>query len=219
MIIFIGDTRKKTFVEELQARRIGRILQRDTINVGLNSLYYGERWAFDNGAFSDWNNGIETFDADKWKKAVEIVKRRTARPYFAVLPDLPAQGLESLNLSRSWAEWPPANWSWYLAVQDGQSHKAVHQLVTDCPSIRGVFLGGTTEFKRNHAPSWADFAHTHGLAFHYGRASTPRIMRHAKSIGADSCDTSFPLWEQQRFQEFLDCYDCGYTSSQLQLFR
>jgi hypothetical protein len=53
------------------------------------------------------------------------------------------------------------------------------------------------------AADWCGFAHRMNLRLHYARAGTERKVRHAKEIGADSIDPTFPLWTKQRFYRFV----------------
>ena len=63
----------------------------------------------------------------------------------------------------------------------------------------GLFMGGSDDFKRE-AQDWCNLAHIHGKRFHYARAGTERKIKHAIRIGADSLDSSFPLWTMDRIK-------------------
>jgi len=194
MIVLLGDTRQHELVRMLEERGWGRMwVDRRP------EPYPGEPWGFDNGAFSDWTAG-RPFDADAFERRLERARRTETAPYMAVLPDLVAGGLRSLDFSLSWRERIGEDeWPWYLAVQDGMHLRDVAPLLDGW--FAGVFLGGTTRFKST-APRWCALAHELGLRFHYARASTiPRVMD-ARAIKADSIDSSFPLWNRSRLDEF-----------------
>ena len=213
MIAFLGLTRSREFLSEMQRRNIGRFLVRG--NVRLQDLYPGERWGFDNGAFMDWKAGGE-FDEVGFLEDVGRVTESGRRPYLAVLPDLPTKGRESLEFSMAWAPRLPREWSWYLAVQDGQSEEEVKEAAAG-PLVSGLFIGGSNEFKAT-AQKWAALAHNLGMPCHFGRASTPRKMRAAQEAGCDSFDTTQPLWDRGKFAAFLRTHDNAYESPQRELF-
>lgn len=164
-------------------------------------LYEGERWGFDNGAFGAWRSG-EKWDADKYLKRLDAAYA-LGTPRLAVVPDLPAEGERSLDFSLEWLDRLPADWPWFLAVQDGMTVEMVR------PHLRrfsGLFLGGTDKFKASGA-EWVRLAKSASLQFHYGRTSTIRKLEHARRIGADSGDSTQPLWTAEKLQEFVAYYE------------
>lgn len=199
MIIYAGMTRKRSYVQALRERGIGRIQQRGELRLGC--LYPGERWCFDNGAFSDWINGRD-FDGDAFMRDLEKIKTCGRLPQFVVLPDKPGQA-DSIEFSRTWLGKIPgrSRFHWYLPVQDG-THRADVDALLLTGAYRGLFIGGTDQFKQT-TPTWVDLAHRHGLPCHYGRASTPEKMIFARNHGCDSCDSSFALWEHKRFMRWM----------------
>lgn len=202
MIAYVGLTRDTSMIQALRSAHIGRMQQRGQLD--LRALWRGERWALDNGAFVDWRAGRK-FDEAQWAKDIEAVARSGRTPALAVLPDLPTRGVESLRFSVEWSLCLPPAWAWYLAVQNGMGCDAVEAALEDLGhvTVRGLFLGGDDAFKDAEAADWCAFAHDRGLLFHYGRAGTPRRIQHAKAIGADSLDSSFPLWTRDRMARFL----------------
>ena len=192
MIILTGDTRSKKLIQKLREHGIGRMVVDK-----LPAPYPGEPWGFDNGAFRDWRNGRE-FDGDAYLRRLERAYA-VGRPYIAVVPDLVAGGLRSLEFSLRWLERLPADWPWYLAVQDGMKLADVEPVLG---KFAGIFLGGTDRFKGT-AYWWCQLAHKHGKLFHYARAGTPRKIQHAVEVGADSCDSAFPLWTMERLDYFI----------------
>jgi hypothetical protein len=192
MLMMTGDTRKKTFIEQLQADGWGRICVRDK-----PKPWPGERWGFDNGAYGFWRKGLG-FDGALFMKRLERAYT-VGTPYIAVVPDIVAGGECSLEFSMMWLDALPKDWPWYLVLQDGMSEDSVEAVVD---RFEGLFLGGSDQFKAE-AVNWCAFAHKHDKRFHYGRAGTPAKVRLAFESGADSADSAFPLWSQERFDTMI----------------
>ena len=152
------------------------------------------RSGFDNGAYLDWINQRD-FDDKRFLNALDAALD-IGIPYMAVVPDLVARGRESLDFSMEWLSRLPAHWPWYLAVQDGMQPAMVKEVVHE---FDGIFLGGTDKFK-SEAQDWCDLAHIAEKRFHFARAGTERKIKQAIRIGADSLDSSFPLWTMQRLR-------------------
>jgi hypothetical protein len=211
-LVLVGDTRSHDMIEALKERRWGRMFS--TVRP---TPYEGEPWAFDNGAYLYWKRG-EPFNEVEFLERLAEASRLTSRPYLAVVPDIVACGCSSLQFSLGWIKrlrlygeqsprpshpaWP-SRWPWYLAVQDGMT---IHDVEPHLEHFDGIFLGGTDQFK-TRAWTWCRFAHDHGKRFHYGRAGTLPKMKSAVRMGADSLDSSFPLWDRDRFRIFWKQYD------------
>jgi hypothetical protein len=150
--------------------------------------YEGEPFGIDNGAFSAWKNGA-VWDETKFLRCVDAALGTGRVPILAVTPDIVAGGERSLEFSARWVEKLPASLPWYLAVQDGMTPDRVEPFMA---GFRGIFLGGTDEFKRQ-APLWCDFAHGLDVPFHWARCGTARLIREAIAVGADSVDSSTPV--------------------------
>lgn len=193
MIFITGDTRSKKIIHFLKKYGMGRMVIGKSI-----TPYYEEPWGFDNGAFRDWVNGKE-FDQDAFLHRLERA-RKIGTPYLAVAPDIVAGGDRSLEFSLEWMERLPQDWPWYLAVQDGMKLEQVSAIIQP---FAGIFLGGTDKFKAT-AWYWCKLAYMHGKKFHYARAGTPRKLIDARKVGADSCDSAFPLWSMERFMVLMD---------------
>jgi len=132
---------------------------------------------------------------------------------MAVAPDVVCGGLRSLEFSLAWlARLPP--WPWYLAVQDGMGVDDVEAAIH---LFDGIFLGGSDDFKWT-ARYWCDLAHAHGKKFHFARAGTLKKVTFARRIGADSCDSAFPLWSMRRFEQFLAAWKGDLPYEQLELW-
>lgn len=197
MKIFVGDTRSQKVVSFLAEMGLGRMLVSRPVK-----LYPGEQWAWDNGAYRDWVGGCNMKGPDYEGLILSRIENiySLGKPYLAILPDLVGKGDESLEYSLEWFPKLPADWPWYLALQDHMDSVKVIQAVGEFP-IKGFFLGGTDAFKKE-AELWAAIAHHLGLKFHYGRAGTMGKIIHAKMVKADSLDSAFPLWSMERLRSF-----------------
>lgn len=193
MIVLLGDTRKKTFVETIKQLKWGRISTRD-----MPKPYEGERWGFDNGAFGAWRKK-EPFPEEKFLKRLDRAYK-IGTPYLSVTPDLVGKGSESLEFSLKWLDRLPSEWSWYLALQDGMTVKSVEAVIHN---FKGLFLGGTNEFKAT-APIWRKLSYEYNIPFHYGRAGTAKKVIHAFRYGATSLDSTGPLWSVEKFNQFIE---------------
>lgn len=201
----LGETRSTTNLKTLQERGWGRMF------VTRNPAPFPfEQWGFDNGAFGAYLRG-QGFPTETFERRLEVALKVNSDPYLAVTPDIVANGCESLDFSLRWKEKLPAEWPWYLAVQDGMEMCEVEECLH---LFAGIFLGGSDKFKLT-AYRWAKLAHKHQKRFHYGRASTPQKLAHAHRVNSDSCDTSFPLWTKGRMQTF--CHAVTNLGSQLSL--
>lgn len=195
MLVLVGDTNSPTHIATLQRVGWARLFLKRRPRP-----FPFERWGLDNGAFEAFNQD-KPFPEAAFLRRVEVAAAVNSDPYLAVVPDIVAGGLQSLEFSLGWrmSHKLPADWPWYLAVQDGMT---VADVEPHLHLFAGVFLGGTDRFKRQ-AYRWAALAHKHRLKFHYGRASTPGRLMAAFQSAADSCDSAFPLWTQERMQTFV----------------
>jgi len=212
MIALTGDTRSSNLIKLLKRYQIGRFYIKKTI-----WPYPGEKWGFDNGAFSDYLKGKE-FDGDRYRKALEKaikIAENYHPPYLAVLPDVVGGGLRSLELSLNWLERELRDipFNWYLAVQDGMEPEVIKEALISYPQIKGLFLGGTDKFKRT-ARMWSSLAHSLGRKFHYARAGSMKKVKEAIRAESDSLDSALPLWTRKKFSRFIRALT---TPTQLEL--
>lgn len=204
-IVLVGECTGR-LVPELQRLGWGRMW----MAIGRNIYTYpGEPWGFDNGAFRDYLARREFYGAG-YLKRVEKVLAHLSKPLLAVVPDRVAHS-ESLDFSLAWLKQLPACLPWYLALQDGMTRQAVLPHVS---RFAGLFLGGSDGFKAT-AKDWCNFAHEHGLRFHYGRAGTPLKLEHALESGCDSLDSTFPMWTKARFRYFESIVTNGHPQGRL----
>ncbi|WP_457679206.1 hypothetical protein [Thermovibrio sp.] len=212
LIPLTGDTRSSRLVALLRKHKIARFYIRKPIRP-----YPGETWGFDNGAFGDYLKGKE-FDSDRYKRALEgalKIAEKFHPPCLAVIPDIVGGGQKSLELSLNWLdrELRHIPFNWYLAVQDGMNVEEVKEALLSYPQIRGLFLGGTDEFKKT-AKVWSSLAHSLGRKFHYARAGSVRKVKEAIRAEADSLDSALPLWSKEKLSRFIRALT---TPTQLEL--
>ena len=203
MKVYVGQTRSRALIAELVALGIGEITQRHEVPPRRTP------WALDNGAFGDWR-AQRPFDAAQFRNAIARA-RALSRPDFVVVPDLVAQGRDSLALSLKWRDEcadvaPP-----YLVVQDGMTDDDVAEVIE---RFDGLFVGGTLPWKLSTGAAWVRLAHAHGRRCHVGRVGTAKRVAWAKRINADSIDSSLPLWSRSKMTGFV----AAIRSSQTELF-
>ena len=160
----------------------------------------GEKWALDNGAYGAWVNKTP-FPEERFLRQLERALA-AGDPMFTVIPDIVAAGEKSYEFSWEWLE-RIYNYDTplYLALQDGVKVEWIEEFR---PSIAGLFLGGTNEFKFTEGHKWAQYARDRDLGFHYGRCSTWAKMKQAYRIHATSLDSSQPLWTKEKWSLFVD---------------
>jgi hypothetical protein len=200
MQILLGSTRSTELLRRMAALSWGRLFAAE-----IPTPERREPWALDNGVFGAWKGGRDWCDA-AFVNALHRAERRIAcdrigRPLFAVLPDIVASA-QSLDFSLAWHARVGRLFDvpWYLVVQNGFSADDVRAAVKG-RNLAGIFLGGDDAFKAT-AGSWCSLAHELGVRFHFARVSTPARLRAAHAIGADSCDTTQPLWSEQCWRRF-----------------
>jgi hypothetical protein len=185
-IVLLGDTGKKEFVAKMKELGWGMML---TERIPKRLAYDGMQYAFDNMCFGAWRNETE-WDAAAWHiRAMQLRMRGFPPPLFAVVPDLPAKGQESLEFSAKHLELVPQEFPKALALQDGMTYQSVKPYLKD---YEYLFIGGSDAFKL-HAADWTKFARDHGKKIHYARASTLEKLEWALHLEVDSLDSTFPI--------------------------
>ena len=207
-IVMFGDTRSRENIRLLSDRNWGRMFCTQP-----PTPFPFERWGFDNGAFKTWQDvgflhGLTLddwcilFDVEEFERRLAEAQTVDSEPYLAVCPDIPGSR-DSLAYSVDWRHDLQNGWPWYLAVQDGMEVSEVEERLH---MFAGIFLGGSDAFKLT-AYRWARLAHKHQRKFHYGRAGTPRKVRHAFAVQADSLDSTFACWTKERTRELCATWD------------
>ena len=211
-----GDTRSRRNLAGLRSRQWSRMFatRRPT-------PFLFEKWGFDNGSHEAWRDAgfpigltvddwCALFPVEEFEHRLEEAEAVGSDPYVAVVPHIPGSA-ESLAYSVEWRKDIMNGWPWYLAVQDGMTVEAVEHVLH---MFAGILLGGTEAFTLT-AHGWARLAHKHHRRFHYARAKTPRKVRHAFAVGADSLDSTFDCWKKVQTKELCNAWDSLGLQSEL----
>ena len=217
MKAYVGQTRSAELIKYLKKEGIGECTVRGELPPRRRPYFH------DNGAYRDWELwksgdkhqlamagiGIHPhgFDSVRWDRDMRWMRDRHLfekypLPDFVVVPDVVGDGEESLRMSREYLGDVPCILPVYLAVQDGME-TMMQSVVRDMREYDGLFVGGTDEWKERTAGRWVGLAHINGLKCHIGRVGTARKVRWARSINADSIDSSFPLFHADHMGEFI----------------
>lgn len=144
----------------------------------------GFRYALDNGAWSDFQQGKQ-FDEDAFDRLLEALG---AGADWVVLPDIVAGGQRSLELSVRWTNRARAICDLVLiAVQDGMTEADLAPFVG--PNV-GIFLGGSTEWKLATMAQWGAFCAERRVHYHVARVNSRKRLIMANAAGASSMDGS-----------------------------
>lgn len=142
----------------------------------------GFRYALDNGAWTAHQLG-EPFDVAAFERAVDLMGYGAD---FIVLPDIVAGGMDSLKLSLSWMD-RLREFRTLIPVQDGMSPRDVGDHVS---TTRGIFVGGSTEWKLSTMEMWGRCAAEWRCWLHVGRVNSVKRVALCASAGATSFDGS-----------------------------
>lgn len=135
-----------------------------------------QRFAIDNGAFSNFN-------ASGFRSLIKRELPRKELCRFVAVPDVVCDARRTLEVFAVWSvelkEWPLA-----LVCQNGQEH-----LPIPWDQIAAIFIGGDTDWKLGaHAKSCIKAAVALGKWVHVGRVNTPGRLEYFEGLGADSID-------------------------------
>lgn len=221
MDVYVGQTRSRALIAKLTELGYGECTNRGE--------YPPRRrpWFLDNGAFSDWKLGLD-FDAEAFWWNLILGLAAEVPPDFVVCPDRVAGGLASLEFSLGWIVSSASRLSalsqhvtlarprWYLAVQDGMKADDVRDAFQSSGyAFDGIFIGGTLKWKLATGEGWVQLAHELGVKCHAGRIGTARRVRWAMRIGADSLDSTVPLWSKENLRNFVDALSAGAKQTEL----
>lgn len=162
------------------------------------------RWAFDNGAYTDYLNG-EVFNDELYVQRLEqiLALPDDRLPDWAVVPDIVADPT-SLAYSLRWRQalHGVSRLRWYLAIQDFMTPEDVlHALCLE--PFDGLFIGGSTKWKWDTAAKWVAWGHDHGLPVHIARVNGQAPLQRAVDIGADSVDGTGWVRAGQKWYPYL----------------
>ena len=142
--------------------------------------------ALDNGAFSCYRKGYP-FMEDVFLKTLSDAYKKNIALDFIVCPDIIAEGMQSLNFSKQWAnnqlKTAP---SLALAVQDG----VTPETIGDISRFSYIFVGGSKEWKWETAKTWVEFAHANEKKCHIGQCGRVEYLLRAYELNADSVDST-----------------------------
>jgi len=142
----------------------------------------GFRYAIDNGAWGAYQRQTE------WDQLAfeRVVLRYGEGADWVIAPDIVCGGAASLERSLQWLplllrKCPRV----LLAVQDGMTDADLRPWVNDRV---GIFVGGSTDWKKASLPMWGRLKAETGCWLHVGRVNTARRIRLCQMSGADSID-------------------------------
>lgn len=144
------------------------------------------RYAVDNGAWTDFVRK-QDFDVNRFMKALSKIDKLDIFPDFIVLPDIVQGGLKSLELSKRWM-YLKQDYPCMLALQDGMIEDNISSDMID--GLKGIFIGGSNEWKYSTLPSWVKFARDNNLIIHVGKVGTRDNFIKCSACGVDSADGS-----------------------------
>ena len=199
-MLFLAETGRRKTIDVLKREGIGRMFAG-----GFRSLYDGEQWGFDNGAFSAYTQN-KPFPEDEYRRRLDRLVD-FPDPHLAVCPDIVRGGPVSLEFSIQWMEelidYPIP---WYLAVQRGMRFDDIAAVSRD---FSGIFIGGNTPF------AMIPQLQTLGLPVHVGRCGTRERLRAAMRYGVDSLDSSTPIQNPQKLEQFIAFWKHGDPQTDL----
>jgi len=198
MQIYLSVSGSKKVQQFAKEHECGWCLTPDNHRQMSNGPYF-----IDNGAFSAWKNKTE-FNPDPFF--------RLCRKYpdfdFAVWPDIPHGGAESLHFSYQMLKYrDEVPGPIYLAVQGPVTMGDVQPIIEH---FDGIFIGQPLSWKFNTARMWADLAHLHGKKCHAGGIGTREGFVHMHCCGVDSVDTTTQSRHQDdsHIRKYLDHLRC-----------
>jgi hypothetical protein len=211
MRAYVGQTRSRELLSYLEAEGIGECTVRGELPPRRLPYFY------DNGAYRDYvewekirgnRGGPAPFDYLRWSRDLRWLRdhhlyEQYPLPDFMVVPDVVGDAASSLDFSRRYLSEVPCIIPVYLAVQDG-AEEMLSTVKADMATYDGLFVGGSDEWKERTSGRWVQLAHVYGMRCHIGRVGTPTKVRWARSLGADSIDSSFPLFSSDHMQAFVD---------------
>lgn len=137
-------------------------------------------YALDNGRFPAWSSGKE-WDREAYIGLLQWARDAHIQPLWALVPDVVADAAATF---REWEAWSAVvrgflpNVPLAFAAQDGMRPDDVP------PEAGVVFLGGSTEWKRQAIRPWCE----RHQRVHVGRINTYKWLVECHNAGAESCD-------------------------------
>jgi len=139
-------------------------------------------FALDNGAWTCFQKGIPFQD----QKFIDCVEKYGHRADWIVVPDCVGNKSKTMEMIRSWAP-KLAKYRQLVAVQDGMVESDIASYLA---GGAGIFVGGSTDWKLDTLPYWAQTARRYGAIVHCGRVNTMRRINLCIANGYTSFDGS-----------------------------
>ena len=197
---YVGQARGREFLALLRQAGLGECTQRGELPPRRTP------WFHDCGSFRDYMAG-RAFDGVRWLRDQWRIRDRELNPDFIVCPD--EVGNAQATFARSALERPDCapGHPVYFVVQDGMAEHDVDRFLTlserEGLPYAGIFVGGTQDWKWSSLDTWAGLASDLKLRLHVGSVRNPDQLRTARDRGAHSADSSMPLWERGRLDDFI----------------
>lgn len=143
--------------------------------------------ALDNGAWAA-HTASKEWDPAAFEKALALFGPSAD---FVVAPDIVRGGPASLERTRAWIPrlLTETDCPILVAVQDGMDAEEIRALLLTSARL-GVFVGGSTEWKKRTLPLWGRLGRQLGRMCHVGRVNTARRIHLCGLAGATSFDGS-----------------------------
>jgi len=201
MRVYIGECRGKKF-KEATALGFGICVSPQTFRAPKSPPNF---YFVDNGAFYKWKRQ-ERFSGWEFRSFLrKVLESYPFLPDFVVIPDVVA---DSEATVKSFLKWYPELKQLIsidrlaFVVQDGMEREEVVELLSKHP-VGYLFVGGSLEWKLLTGRVWVEVARELSIKCHIGRVGTPRRVTWAKVIGADSIDSSLPLFSRAKWRRFV----------------
>ena len=139
-------------------------------------------FAIDNGAYGFFKQDTPFND----EKFLALLEKYGHLCDWTVIPDKVGDAAETFKMFDVWHS-RLEKYKCLFVVQDGMAEAQVEALL---PLVGGIFVGGTTEWKKETIPRWAQLCKRHDKICHVGRVNTIRRIRFCRANGVDSIDGS-----------------------------
>ena len=154
------------------------------------------RWAFDNGAWTDFKNNVPFNDVEFLKRVHRLETLPEDRlPDWCICPDA-LEKRQSILYSVEWKELLSRiapRLKWYLALQD-YMHPEDVEYAMDLVEFDGLFIGGSDPWRSATAAGFVKLGHDMGVPVHIGRVNGKNRLQWAVDLGADSVDGTGWVW-------------------------
>ena len=156
-------------------------------------------YAIDNGVYADWAAGRE-YQIHKFHR---LLKQYGENADWIVIPDAVGDRKKTLELADKHID-DLSDYPLMLVIQDGM---VISDILPYLVKLKGIFLGGSTEYKLGKMKYWAKFARDNNILCHVGRVNTVKRLNLCFGAGATSFDGSGParfIWTAKRLTGFLN---------------